>query len=722
MAKFTMECPRCKKPLQVSTGLFAKNKVTCPQCKKEIDVALEKMVEESCPRCGGRVVYDVSKPSSAICPTCHTNIKSGQQEEITCPSCQMHLNVDKNAKTCVCPQCKSTIDVQARLAQKESGKTAQVIKWDGENGVFIYRHPMENFKLGSQLIVKESQKAVFFRNGQALDVFGPGRYTLETQNLPLIEEVLKYPTDADLTFSSQVYFVRTDGVMDVKWWIPEMKLRNPGMNFYIDVSASGSANLKVIDGNENVRKFLAQVIGTATDGVIEKYDEKYLSNKFRDYITTRLGSLLADIIISSNINVLDLASKKATISDMLVKDYSELLAEYGLMIPPKQFMVTRIDPVITPEVEAWMRQESDKVLKVREEEVLKAEAEARHGRVLVEEQTEVQRKILRTQGESEERRISAQADADITRISAQADADASIITGRADAEVTRLTAQGNADASIITGRADADVTRLTAQGDADATVISSKGNAEASVITGRADADVTRLTAQGNADATIITGKANAETSILTSRAEAEGIRLTGQASAEAYTAQAIAEAEEMRAKGYTYAQETSRQLGLEALQNGLPGTGSGGGSGSSSGIGSALGDMVGLGVGMSALGGVVNMTKDIMSPIMSQISDIGKQPTDSVAPSSNLVSAWNCACGKSCITSKFCPECGAPKPATSEAGAWNCTCGQAGITSNFCPNCGARKPVTSSTWNCTCGQRDISSNFCPNCGSKKGV
>lgn len=706
MAKFTMECPRCKKPLQVSTGLFAKNKVTCPQCKKEIDVALEKMVEESCPRCGGKVVYDISKPSSAICPTCHTNIKSGQQEEITCPSCQMHLNVDKNAKTCVCPQCKSTIDVQARLAQKESGKTAQVIKWDGENGVFIYRHPMENFKLGSQLIVKESQKAIFFRNGQALDVFGPGRYTLETQNLPLIEEVLKYPTDADLTFSSQVYFVRTDGVMPVKWALPYTPLRNPGMNFYVQVGACGSADIKVMEGNENVRKFLAQVIGTATNGsdvmtgTSEKYDAAYLENKFRDYITTRLGSFLTDIISSSNINILDLAPKRAQVSDMLIKEYNEMLEEYGLTIPPKHFMVTDVKIQPSPELDAWMRQESDKVLKVREEEVLKAEAEARHGRVLVEEQTEVQRKILRTQGESEERRIYAQADADITRI----------------------TAQGDADASIITGRADADVTRIAAQGDADATVISSKGNAEASVITGRADADVTRLTAQGNADATIITGKANAETSILSSRAEAEGIRLTGQASAEAYTAQAIAEAEEMRAKGYTYAQETSRQLGLEALQNGLPGTGSGG-SNSSSGIGSALGDMVGLGVGMSALGGVVNMTKDIMSPIMSQISDIGKQPTDTVVPPSNLVSAWNCACGKSCITSKFCPECGTPKPATSEAGSWNCTCGQTGITSNFCPNCGARRPASSSTWNCTnCGQKDISSNFCPNCGSKKGV
>ena len=598
MAKFTMECPRCKKPLQVSTGLFAKNKITCPQCKREINVALEKMVEEACPKCGGRVVYDASKPSSAICPACHTDIKkSGKPEEITCPACQKHLSVDKNAKTCICPQCKITVDVQSRLAQRENSEAIQVIKWDGENGVFIYRHPVENFKLGSQLIVKESQKAVFFRNGQALDVFGPGRYTLETQNLPLIEQALKYPADADVTFSSQVYFVKTDGVMPVKWSLPYTPLRNPGMDFYVQVGACGSADIKVIEGNENVRKFIAQVIGTVNAESInapvslEKYDSSYLENKFRDYIIARLGSFLADIITSSNINILDLAPKRAQISDMLIKEYNEMLEEYGLMIPMKHFMVTDIKLQQSAELDAWMRQESERVLKVREEGVLKAEAEARQGRVLFEEQTEAQRKVVLAQGESEARKISAQADADA---------------------------------------------------------------------------------------------------SVLKSRADAEGIKLTGQASAEAYTAQAVAEAEEMHVKGYTYAQETSRQLGLEALQNGLPGTGSG--SGASSGVGSSLGDMVGLGVGLSALGGVVNMTKDIVNPVMSQISEVGKPSTETVAPQTNLVGAWNCACGKSCITSKFCPDCG------------------------------TQKPEVGSTWNCTgCGQKDIATNFCPNCGNKRG-
>ena len=62
----------------------------------------------------------------------------------------------------------------------------QIIKHEGDNSTFIWKSPVEDFNTGTQLIVHESQEAVFFMNGQALDLFGPGRYTLETQNIPLI--------------------------------------------------------------------------------------------------------------------------------------------------------------------------------------------------------------------------------------------------------------------------------------------------------------------------------------------------------------------------------------------------------------------------------------------------------------------------------------------------------------------------------------------------------
>ena len=65
-------------------------------------------------------------------------------------------------------------------------QVADVIKYEGDNSTFVWKHPLEDFNSMTQLIVHESQEAVFMMNGEMLDEFGPGRFTLETQNTPKI--------------------------------------------------------------------------------------------------------------------------------------------------------------------------------------------------------------------------------------------------------------------------------------------------------------------------------------------------------------------------------------------------------------------------------------------------------------------------------------------------------------------------------------------------------
>ena len=74
------------------------------------------------------------------------------------------------------------------------GQIAQIIKYEGDNSTFVWKHPNEDFNSLTELIVHESQEAVFFMNGQALDLFGPGRYTLETQNIPKLGKLLNRAT------------------------------------------------------------------------------------------------------------------------------------------------------------------------------------------------------------------------------------------------------------------------------------------------------------------------------------------------------------------------------------------------------------------------------------------------------------------------------------------------------------------------------------------------
>ena len=124
----------------------------------------------------------------------------------------------------------------------------------------------------------------------------------------------------------------------------------------------------------------------------------------------------------------------------------------------------------------------------------------------------------------------------------------------------------------------------------------------------------------------------------------------------------AEAEAAEMQMKGYTYRDETARQVGLEAMQNGITGGGNGGGAAG------GIGDVASLGVTLGAMGGVINMTKDAMAPIMGESQKVGEGFGNVVAgnteaPAAPAEGTWNCAnCGKTGITSRFCPDCGTPR------------------------------------------------------------
>lgn len=178
---------------------------------------------------------------------------------------------------------------------------------------------------------------------------------------------------------------------------------------------------------------------------------------------------------------------------------------------------------------------------------------------------------------------------------------------------------------------------------------------------------------------------------------DAEALKIKAAAEAEAYRLQAQAEAQEMQMKGYTYQQETARQVSLSATQNGGSMAGN---------LGSTMGDLMNLGVGLGAVGSVMGMAKEAITPMASAVGD-----------ALNLADSWNCSCGKTNISSKFCPECGTKRP---EPSLWNCSCGKMNITSRFCPECGAKKPEAPAVWDCTCGNKGISEKFCPECGAKR--
>ena len=83
----------------------------------------------------------------------------------------------------------------------------KIIKYEGSNDVLVWKHPEEDFNTHSNLIVHESQEAILFKNGQALDLFGPGRHILSTENIPLLRRIINIPTNGETPFHCEVYFI-----------------------------------------------------------------------------------------------------------------------------------------------------------------------------------------------------------------------------------------------------------------------------------------------------------------------------------------------------------------------------------------------------------------------------------------------------------------------------------------------------------------------------------
>lgn len=136
---------------------------------------------------------------------------------------------------------------------------ASIIKYEGDNSTFIWKHPCEDFNSMTQLVVHESQEAIFFMNGQALDLFGPGRYTLETENIPILRHLINIPTGGVSAFHCEVYFINKTEQMAIRWGTDsKVQYVEPTYKFPLSIGASGEMSLCVDDS----RKLLVKLVGT----------------------------------------------------------------------------------------------------------------------------------------------------------------------------------------------------------------------------------------------------------------------------------------------------------------------------------------------------------------------------------------------------------------------------------------------------------------------------
>ncbi len=211
-----------------------------------------------------------------------------------------------------------------------SNQFIEIIEWlDDSNDTIIYKFPDEDreIKMGAQLVVRESQVALFLNEGKLADVYGPGRHELSTRNMPILSTLKGWKYGFNSPFKCDVYFVSTKQ-LEIKWGTKQpILIRDPEFDA-VRIRAFGNLYFKVVDAP----KFFTEVAGTdskvTTDEIIDR---------FRGLIITKFTSSIG----KTGKSILDLASMGADLGAELLPFINKDLEAIGLEI--KSFNVESIN-------------------------------------------------------------------------------------------------------------------------------------------------------------------------------------------------------------------------------------------------------------------------------------------------------------------------------------------------------------------------------------------
>ncbi|WGH79097.1 SPFH domain-containing protein [Jannaschia ovalis] len=204
-----------------------------------------------------------------------------------------------------------------------SGQFIDVIEWtDDTRDTLVYRFERHGheIKYGAKLTVREGQAAVFIHEGQLADVFMPGLYMLETNNMPVMTTLQHWDHGFKSPFKSEIYFVSTTRMTDLKWGTKNpITLRDPEFG-PVRLRAFGTYAIKVADP----ARFMTEIVGT--DGEFTRDEIQF---QIRNMIVQSASRALA----ASRIPVLDMAANTDELGRIVAEQISATTKEYGLVVP-----------------------------------------------------------------------------------------------------------------------------------------------------------------------------------------------------------------------------------------------------------------------------------------------------------------------------------------------------------------------------------------------------
>lgn len=217
-----------------------------------------------------------------------------------------------------------------------------VVKWDANPNLFAWKFPSDNLRLGTQLIVSETQEALLVSGGVYDGPFGGGRHTLETENIPLIGSLFSLPFGGQTPFTAEVWFVNRVSNLNIPWGTESpIQLQDPRFGVMVPVRSYGQYGIEI----EDSKKFLMRLVGN-----VASFDRESLVAYFRGNLITQIKTEIAKTIIHLKMSVLEVGAMLAEVSQEMHSRLTPHFAAYGLVL--REFNVHSInvpetDPAVT---------------------------------------------------------------------------------------------------------------------------------------------------------------------------------------------------------------------------------------------------------------------------------------------------------------------------------------------------------------------------------------
>lgn len=210
-----------------------------------------------------------------------------------------------------------------------------VVRYENNPEEIVGKYTENDIRLGSQLIVYPAQTAFFVRGGKILDEFTSGTYTLNSENIPLLNKIINLPFGKESPFAAEVWFVNQTTQLDCKWGTAApLQIEDPKYGVIVPVRAYGQYGFRV----SNPRLFLESFVGN-----MPSFDVVTLSNYFRGVIQSRLSSIISDAMIAVSASVVNIGSKTTELSDMAQKLLQPVFEMFGVELQLFSVVAVTVD-------------------------------------------------------------------------------------------------------------------------------------------------------------------------------------------------------------------------------------------------------------------------------------------------------------------------------------------------------------------------------------------